>query len=353
MRNLFLFIITSVFAISCIRINEPVVIDPVKLRVSPNGFFIVNEGNFGWGNGSLTYFSYDSVKTYNNFFEAVNKRPLGDVPYSMIVYGNYIYIVVNNSEKIEVIDRLSLESKATITGLISPRNIAVTGDHKAYVTSMYSDSLRILDLKTNKISGHINIKNSSEAVVVQGKKAFIANWIGGNEIFIVNTDTDQLIDSVEVGPEPESMVADKNGIIWVLCNGGWTRENFAELIGINHETNEVVKQFTFPSRMNSPLNLTRDSDGDTLFYIDEGIQCMNINSSVLPSSPFIDRGNKQFYRIGINPVNGNIVATDALDYQQNGYFMIYSGKGAFVSSHQAGIIPGNICFLVNPGHTTE
>ena len=50
--------------------------------------------------------------------------------------------------------------------------------------------------------------------------------------------TDEVIDSIEVGIEPESMVIDKNNMLWVLCNGGWMRENFAELDGINTATND-------------------------------------------------------------------------------------------------------------------
>lgn len=353
MRKLIFNLLVLIALASCNEPDEPAFVDTVINRVSFNGFFIVNEGNFGWGNGSLTYFSYDSIKTYNNIFRSVNNKPLGDVPYSMMFYGENIYIVVNNSEKIEVIDRKSLESIKTIYGFISPRNIALAGPNKAYVTSMYSDSLKILDLKENEVTGSINIKNSSESILVKGSKAFVANWIEGNEIFIVNTETDELVDSLEVGPEPESMVSDKNGNIWVLCNGGWMREHFAELICINPLNNSILKKYIFPSKMNSPLNLQADSDGDTLLYIDGNIKAMNIASSDLPAEAFIERDESMFYKIGINPVNGDIVATDAIDYQQNGYFMIFDRKGKFISDHTAGIIPGNVFFMVNQGHIIE
>jgi len=353
MRNYISYILLFSLFISCIRIDDPVNIEPGKDRLTPNGFFILNEGNFGWGNGSLTYYSYDSLKTYNNFFQSVNNRPLGDLPYSMLIHNDDMYIVINNSEKIEVIDRRSLESKATITGIISPRNIAVTGPNRAYVTSMYSDTVTILDLKTNKISGIINLRNSSESIVVVGNKSFIANWIGGNEVFIIDNEIDQVIDSVEVGIEPESMVVDNRGIVWVLCNGGYTRENYAELVTINPQTHEVMNRLQFPSKINSPLCLQADNNGDTLFYIDGGIHCMNILSEELPSEPFINNNDHQFYRIGINPANGDIVATDAVDYQQNGSFMIYSRRGIYTLSDQAGIIPGNSIFLVNNGNFIE
>ena len=338
---------------SCSKPEGPGYLDPVKSLVSANGIFILNEGNFGWGNGSLTYFSYDSLKIYNNFFSLVNNRPLGDVPYSMLINGDNIYIVVNNSEKIEVIDRRNLKSVTTITGFISPRNIVLAGLNKAYVTSMYSDSVRILDLKKNTISGFINIHQTSESAVVMGQKAFIANWLGGNEVFVVDTETDMLIDSVEVGKEPESIVIDKNGIIWVLCNGGWKRDTYAELIGINPQSLVIIKRFIFPSLQSSPLNLQADGDGDTLYYIDNGIRRMSISSPELPEDPIIDDDEHLFYKVAINPSNGDIVATDAVDYQQNGLLLIYGRRGALRNSFTTGIIPGSISFMVDSEHVIE
>lgn len=353
MNKVFLYLSILTLLVSCVKPYEPGYFDPVDYLVSANGIFILNEGNFGWGNGSLSYFSYDSSKIYNNFFGSVNKRPLGDVPFSMLIHGDNIYIVVNNSEKIEVIDRRNLKSVATITGLISPRNIVLTGLNKAYVTSMYSDSVRILDLKKNTISGYINIHQTSESVVVMGQKAFIANWLGGNEIFVVNTETDVLIDSVEVGKEPESMAVDKNGMIWVLCNGGWKRDTYAELDGINPQSLATFKRYVFPTLQSSPLNLQADGDGDTLFYIDNGIRRMSISSPELPADILIDDDEHLFYKVAINPSTGDIVATDAVDYQQNGLLLIYNRSGVLRNSYTTGIIPGSINFMVKSEHVIE
>lgn len=342
MNKVLLYLSILTLMVSCVKPDEQGHLD----LVSANGLFVLNEGNFGWGNGSLSYFSYDSSKIYNNFFRSVNNRPLGDVPYSMLIHGDNIYIVVNNSEKIEVIDRRNLKSVATITGLISPRNIVTAGLNKAYVTSMYSDSVRIIDLKQNTVSGYINIHQTSESAAVIGEKAFIANWLGGNEIFVIDTETDVLIDSVEVGKEPESMVIDINGIIWVLCNGGWKRDTYAELIGINPQSLAISKRFVFPTLQSSPLNLQADGDGDTLFYIDNGIRRMSIFSPELPAYPLIDDDENLFYKLGINPSNGDILATDAVDYQQNGILLIYNRSGVLKNSCTTGIIPGSISFMI-------
>jgi len=353
MNKSIIFLALFILTVSCDRIDGPGPVDPVVSLVSANGIFILNEGNFDWGNGSLTYYSYDSARIYNNLFETVNRRPLGDVPYSMFFHGNYIYIVVNNSEKIEVINNKSLESVTTITGLISPRNLVLAGQDKAYVTSMYSDSVRIIDLKKNKVSGYINIHQTSESAVVINQKAFIANWLEGNEVFIIDTTTDLLIDSVEVGKEPESMVVDNKGLVWVLCNGGWKRDTFAELVGIYPQRHVIARRHVFPALESSPLCLQADGDGDTLFYIENGIRCMRTDAAELPADPLIGNDDHLFYKIGINPVNGDIVATDAADYKQNGVLLIYNRRGNLKNSYATGIIPGCLSFMVESGHIME
>ena len=232
MKKLSILILFLILIVSCKK-NEDV---PNSLFLSGDGVFVVNEGNFTWGNGSLSYYSYDSAKIYNDLFYSVNGRPLGDVPNSMEIKDDLAYIVVNNSGKIEVIKKSTLESVATISGLISPRYIAFVNSSKAYITSMYSDSLTIIRLDDNSVSGYINLGRSSESIVTAGNNAFVANWVGGSKVMVINIADDQLVDSIEVGIEPESMVIDKNNMLWVLCTGGWTKENFAELDGINTTT---------------------------------------------------------------------------------------------------------------------
>ena len=44
------------------------------------GVFIINEGNFGGGNGSVSYFDLAESKMYNHIFQEINDRSLGDIP---------------------------------------------------------------------------------------------------------------------------------------------------------------------------------------------------------------------------------------------------------------------------------
>jgi YVTN family beta-propeller protein len=354
MKRIIFLLMLLLPAVSCERItNNPWTEDPEESFIAGDGVFIINEGNFTWGNGTISYFSYDSIKIYDDVFYKVNGRPLGDVPNTMSIYNDYAYIVVNNSGKVEVVKKNSLESVTTITGLKSPRNIAVINSLKAYVSSLYSDSLTIIDLKTNSVSGYVNIRRTSEAIAVTGNKAFVSNWYGGDEIMVIDTETDKVIDSVKVGREPESMVIDKKYILWVLCNGGWSRENYAELVGISTQTHTIMKRHIFSSVLDSPSGLIINGGGDTLFFLEDGIRRMEIEASEIPSEPFIEEKEHMFYKLGVNPVNGDIFVTDAVDYQQRGYIYIYNNKGDSLNSYRAGIIPASMCFKVQPGGVIE
>ncbi|MBI5008779.1 MAG: hypothetical protein HZB98_03835, partial [Bacteroidia bacterium] len=262
--------------------------------------------------------------------------------------GERIYIVVNNSGKIEVVEKNTLESVKTITGLNAPRQISIISNSKAYVSSMYSDSVTVIDLSDNAVSGYINIRRTSEAIAVLRNRAYIANWIGGREIMVINTDNDKIIDSIEVAVEPESMVIDKNKTLWVLCNGGWMRENFAELIAVNTSTNDVERKLVFPSKMSSPSCLQIDGDGSTLYYLESGVRKIKTDAmSVSASAPFIPETGHYFYKMAVNPANGDILATDAVDYQQKGHLLIYSSTGILKTDERTDIIPGMMYFSLN------
>jgi DNA-binding beta-propeller fold protein YncE len=162
---------------------------------------------------------------------------------------------------------------------------------------------------------------------------------------VVNTDNDKVVDSIEVGIEPESMTFDRYGMLWVLCNGGWARQNYAELVEINTNTNYVEKTFVFPTKDASPSCLKIDGDGQTLYYIDNGVRKMDIGASEIPSATFITPESGQyFYKIGINPLNNDIFVTDAVDFAQQGYLLLYSSEGKLISTQKAGIIPGFMYF---------
>ncbi len=337
---------------SCVKESGPAIDDPPGFEAAEGtGVFVMNEGNFLQGNGSLSFYSYDSLEIFNQVFSSVNQRPLGDVPYSMQISGGRGYIIVNNSGKMEIVDINSLISVSTIFNLISPRFISFVSGQKAYISSLYSDSLTVFNTISGEITGFINIGHTSEALATLSTKTYAANWVGGHRLLVIDNVNDRVVDTVEVSKEPESMVIDRNGFLWVLCSGewaltdnGWEKISRAELYCINTRTDEVEKKFVFPSISDSPFCLQTDGSGEDLYFLHQGVRKMNINDAELPDIPIIAESGRSFYRIGVNPDNSEIFISDAVDYQQRGFILIYDRNGQFISEERAGIIPGGFCF---------
>ena len=335
MKNLsrLLLLIIPILA-SCEHNDEP------HLFPSGSGFFILNEGNYLAGNGSLSFYSSETKEIYNNLFKEMNNRALGDIPSFIAVDGDRGFIVVNNSGTIEVVNLRTMESHATITGLNSPRQMVIR-DRKGYVSSLYSEDITIIDLDNLVISGSINIGCTSEALVVSGNRLFSAHWSGGSSIVVIDLDKEEPITSVTVGLEPESMVLDRDNKLWVLCTGGWSGEEIPRIFRINTETMVIEAEMPFRTVNDNPSSLTINTTGDTLYYLDEGVRRMTLTGTSLPEEAFIGSGDRLFYRLAAGD-GGEICVTDAIDYQQTGDFLVYNTKGELLDKEQAGIIPGFI-----------
>lgn len=307
------------------------------------GFFLLNEGNYLAGNGTVSFYSLESGEIYNDLFGAVNGRALGDIPSFMAVDGQTGFIVVNNSGTIEEVDLATMESLGTLTGLNSPRQIVINGS-KGYVSSLMEGEITVLDLDGLVASGAMEVGSASEAMVISGGKLFTAHWSSGNTVTVTDIATGNIIKTITVGLEPESMVLDKNGNLWVLCTGGWQGEEFPRLIRINSSTLEKERELQFRTIDDNPSSLTCNAAGDTLYYIDEGVRRMPVTADALPSDAYIPAGDRLFYRLVAGP-RGLIAVTDAIDYQQKGDLLIYNSRGELIDTEQAGIIPGFMLYM--------
>jgi hypothetical protein len=310
-----------------------------------NGVFILNEGNFTRGNGSLSFYSIDSTKVYNNIFFAANQRTPGDIPFSMFITGDTAWLIVNNSGKIEVVNRNTMKTVKTITGVDSPRFMIDAGADKFYLSSLYSDSITIISKSSCNITGYIDLGGNSEQMLISGQRAYIASWSGGRKLTVVDTDSDIVIKTVDVSLEPESMVLDKDGNIWVLCSGGYMGEEDPALLRISTETDMITRSFYF-SRSSYPTNLRINSKGDSLYFLKRGVFRMSVYANSLPSEPFIPENARLFYRMEPAGINNSIFVTDANDYQRSGYLLRYDNNGMLIESHTAGIIPGNMTIQI-------
>lgn len=320
------------------------------------GIYVVNEGNFTYGNSSFSYIDLSSDTIFNNIFLKASDYPLGDVAQSITMFDSKIYVVINNSAKIYIIDSKTAKYIATINQLSSPRNIQIISANKAYVSDLYSNLITIFNPSTNEKIGTINANCSTEAFVMINNHVFITNWNNGDKLLKINTSTDIVEQQITITYQPNSIIADKNNNIWVLSDGGQNidtaQNNFPALTCINADNMQIIKKITFSDKQNSPSHLCTNANKDSLFFINSslngdalkgGIFKMSINATEIPSSAFIKQENRLFYSMAVNS-KSQIIISDAIDYIQQGTILFYSSNGKLINSYKAGIIPGSFLF---------
>ena len=129
MKRWFLFLFASLLLmVSC---DE----DPKPSGKYDNGAFVVNEGAFLAGNGSITFYNYASEEAEQNIFLNAAGAFAGDVVQSMTFHNDVAFIVVNGDSKIEVANAATFESLETIEDVLidKPRYVEVIND-KAYIS---------------------------------------------------------------------------------------------------------------------------------------------------------------------------------------------------------------------------
>ena len=115
------------------------------------GLFIANEGNFQYGNATLSYYDPATKQVQNEIFFRANGMKLGDVAQSMIIHDNKGWVVVNNSHVIFAIDLNTFKEVGRIENLTSPRYIHFLSDEKAYVTQLWDNRIFIINPRSYEI----------------------------------------------------------------------------------------------------------------------------------------------------------------------------------------------------------
>lgn len=328
--------------------------DPGEQKVksvyqSADGVFIVNEGTFMAGNGDLSFYNRKDKKISNNLFFSVNNRPPGDIPQSMTFLNETGYLVVNNSNTVEVFSMKDLKVMKTIQGFEMPRQLLIHGNY-AYVSQLGSSSVAKVSLADHSIVQQIDVVKSTDRMVISGNRLFAANWSEyyvpkpNNTVMVVDLTSGTLIDSIHVTKEPNSMVLDANGKLWVLSSGGFLGEEAPALVCIDPSTFQVLKSFVFPAPGHYPTLLTRSADGKALYFADTDIFRMDIGAAALPSVPVITASGKYFYGMGVDPRSGEVYLTDAGDFQHDGMVYRFSAAHQPVDSVTVGINPSGVFF---------
>lgn len=324
-------------------------VDEEEFEASGSGLFIVNEGNFQYGNATLSYYDPETRTVQNEVFVRANGMKLGDTAQSMTIRNGVGWVVVNNSHVIFAIDLSTFKVLGHIEGFTSPRYIHFINDEKAYVTQIWDNRIFIVNPKTYEITGHILCPDmtmesgSTEQMVQWGQYVFVNCWSYQNRLLKIDTLTDRVVDELTVGIQPTSLVMDKNQKMWTVTDGGYEGSPYGyeapSLYRIDPETFRVEKQWRFKLG-DWPSEVQLNGDGSRLYWINDDIWQMDVDAERIPVRPFLESKGTKYYGLTVNPVNGEVYVADAIDYQQQGMVYRYSSDGQLLDEFYVGIIPG-------------
>ena len=328
-------------------------VEDFDVSASDRGLFVCNEGNFQYGNATLSYYDPAARTVENEVFYRANGMKLGDVAQSMVIRDGIGWVVVNNSHVIFAIDINTFKEVGRITNLTSPRYIHFVSDEKAYVTQIWDNRIFIINPKRYEITGYIQVpgmemeSGSTEQMVQYGKYVYVNCWSYQNRIIKIDTETDRVVDELIVGIQPTSLVMDKNHKLWTVIDGGYEGSPYGHevpsLYRIDAEKFQVERQFKF-NFGDAPSEVQLNAVRDKLYWLNDDVWEMDVEAEELPTRPFLPYQGTLYYGLSICPHTGDVYVADAIDYVQQGMVYRYSGDGEPIDSFYVGIIPGSFCW---------
>ncbi|MGV9004660.1 YncE family protein [Flavobacterium sp.] len=344
-------LISSVFFVSCSSDDNN---GGTPLGTYDNGVLILNQGGFGAGNASVSYVSDDFVTQQNNIYGIVNPSlTLGDTGQDIGFYENLAFIVLNASNKIEIVNRYSMLHVGTINeGLDNPRYITFSNG-KGFVTnwgdgtSTTDDFIAVINLETYLVSSTIPVVEGPERIIAKDGKLYVAHAGGynyGSSITVLNAANNTITTSIVVGDVPNSLEIEGNSL-YVISGGkpSWTGTETAGKLSKINLSNNAVTSISFPEG-DHPSNL--EFAENSLYYtVDSEVFKSTLNATTLPAEALFSTTAQGVYGVYSFAVKNNkIYVGDAVDYSSNGKVYIYSATGTLEKNYTVGVIPAGFYF---------
>lgn len=362
------FVCIALILFSCRK--EEVYLEPSDVRVS-GGFFLLNEGNMGSNKASIDYFDFDTQIYTRNVFARRNPDvvlELGDGGNDIAVYGSRLYAVINRSNLIEVADASTVRHIGQIS-VANCRNITFCEGY-AYVSSYagaaYGDDGRRkgfvakIDTLTLEVVDTCEVGYQPEEMVVYGSKLYVANSGGycapdyDRTVSVIDLTTFSVSRTIDVDVNLHRMEVDRRrGQIYVSSRGDYG-EVSSGIYVIDALIDEVVQKL--PGLRCADMTLA----GDMLYVVstewnnetyttDISYSAYDVVNERIVTDCFITDGTAADivypYGIAVNPVDGAVFIADAGDFMTPGTLHCYNRDGHRLWSVMTGDLPGHFAFF--------
>lgn len=331
--------------------------------------FVLCEGLSNHNNSTLACIDFNSKTLYLDFFKQIgnNKRGLGDTANDMKLFGKQLWIVVNISSQIEIIDIISGKSikqiplfSETEEGKTArqPRNICFY-NNKAYVCCFDGTVVRI-NTENFEIEATVQCGRNPDGITVVNEKIYVSNSGGidvasgsgtyDKTISVIDINTFQEIKKIEVGINPHRIIADSEGDVYVVSRGNRLTVK-GKLHRINSQTDLVLEEFenldaSNFDMINDTLYMYSYNDAQDTYWI----KTFDCKTEQIISEQFIpDSINLRVpFGIFVHPATRDIFISDANKYTELGDVYCFEQNGTFkFKIKNVGLNPNTFIFSEN------
>lgn len=345
---------------------------------SIRGFYLVNEGNMGSNKCTLDYFDYFTGLYARNFYAERNPnviKELGDVGNDIGIYGSKLYVVVNCSHKVEVLDSRT----GTRLGQVDIPNCRYVRFYrgKAYVSSYVGPVLidpdapkgavYEVDTTSLKVIRKVSVGYQPEEMEIVDDYMYVANSGGyrvpnyDNTVSVIQMVDFKQVQQIPVGINLHRLKKDGYNKLWVTSRGDYqSRPSRMYVMDKRRGYNQMIVTDTLPFGVSNMA-----IRGDSLYFystewnnytqsntITYGI--VDVRTKQLVSNNFITDGTEKEitipYGIAVHPETGDILVTDAKNYVSSGTLYCFDRQGRKKWSVRTGDIPAHITFLKRQDH---
>lgn len=321
---------------------------------------VLSEGLFNMNNSTLAKVDMTSGKVDYDFFRTSNKRGLGDTGNDMQQYGNKIYVVVNVSSQMEILDPKTGISLKQIPffnndGVARQPRYVVFSKNKAYV-SCFDGWVARIDTASLETDGWVQCGRNPDCMTIANGKLYISNSGGldnpfyDNSVSVVDLATFTELKKIQVGQNPGSIVTDSEGDVYVVSRGDYDESDYL-LHKIDSEIDAVVHTFNDIH----PLKLTILNDMMYMYSYDfttkeQWIKIFDCLTDRIVNDNFITDDTKLQTPFGmtVDPKNGDVYITEAYNYVLWGDVLCFNRNGKLkFRIEEIGLNPNSILLTDN------
>lgn len=344
--------LSSLLFVSCSKDSDPIPDPSVDVR---QGVYVMNEGARTMNNASLSFVDLTKSQVIDDVYLDVNREALGDVASDMKLYGSMLYILVDLSNKVTILDAETGELIKSLD-INGPRSIAFHSG-KAFITSL-NNKVVVLDTLSKMFVAEIPVGRSPEQIVAEGDRLYVANsgWAdaltGGphdNRLFIINPNDYSTETPITISDNLTHVFADGKGTVYagtsdIFDPTDWNIiEKPSRLYKINTATRAMEELdfganfMAFSQNMAYMMSYNYEPGKESLLEMDL------LSGNVKEMEQFKSEDFSFIIGLQVNPDNGDIWL-GTTDYVNPGKVFRYAEQGGKVSSYTVGLNPANFVF---------